>query len=81
MDEQRPQELTRAALDMALQRRRPLPGLMHHSDRGSQDAAGAYQKQLAEHAIVGSMSRKGNGWEPVRVSEANTPRWKVCATP
>ena len=36
MDEQMPQELTLAALDMALKRRRPLPGLMHHSDRGSQ---------------------------------------------
>jgi putative transposase len=36
MDEQMPQELTLAALDMAIKRRRPLPGLMHHSDRGSQ---------------------------------------------
>ena len=42
-----PQELTLAALDMAIKRRRPLPGLMHHSDRGSQYAAGAYQKRLA----------------------------------
>jgi len=58
-----PQELTLAALDMALQRRRPLPGLMHHSDRGSQYAAGAYQKQFAEHDIVCSMSRKGNCWD------------------
>jgi transposase InsO family protein len=61
MDEQMPQELTLAALDMALKRRRPLPGLMHHS--GSQYAAGAYQKQLAEHGIVCSMSRKGNCWD------------------
>ena len=60
MDEQMPQELTLAALDMALKRRRPLPGLMHHSDRGSQYAAGAYQKQLTKHGIVCSMSRKGN---------------------
>ena len=36
MDERMPQELTLAALDMALKRRRPLPGLMHHSDCGSQ---------------------------------------------
>ena len=36
MDEPMPQELTLAALDMALKRRRPLPGLMHHSDRGVQ---------------------------------------------
>jgi putative transposase len=63
MDEQMPQELTLAALDMAIKRRRPLPGLMHHSDRGSQYAAGAYQKQLTEHAIVCSMSRKGNCWD------------------
>ena len=63
MDEQMPQELTLAALDMALQRRRPLPGLMHHSDRGSQYAAGAYQKRLAEYGIVCSMSRKGNCWD------------------
>jgi len=80
MDEQMPQELTLAALDMALKRRRPLPGLMHHSDRGSQYAAGAYRKRLAEHAIVCSMSRKGNCWEPVRVSEANTHRWKAFST-
>jgi putative transposase len=36
MDERMPQELTLAALDMALKRRRPPPGLMHHSDRGVQ---------------------------------------------
>jgi putative transposase len=36
MDERMPQQLTLVALDMALKRRRPLPGLMHHSDRGSQ---------------------------------------------
>jgi putative transposase len=80
MDEQMPQELTLAALDMALKRRRPLPGLMHHSDRGSQYAAGAYRKRLTEHGIVCSMSRKGNCWEPVRVSEANTHRWKAFST-
>ena len=79
MDEQMPQELTLAALDMALKRRRPLPGLMHHS--GSQYAAGAYQKQLAEHGIVCSMSRQGNCWEPVRVSEANMRRWRAFSIP
>src|SRR3954463_5247495 len=36
---------------------------MHHSDRGSQYAAGAYQKQLTKHGIVCSMSRKGNCWD------------------
>jgi putative transposase len=62
MDQQMPQELTLAALDMAIQRRRPLPGCMHHSDRGSQYAAGDYQKQLAKYGMVCSMSRKGNCW-------------------
>ena len=81
MDERMPQELTLAALDMAVKRRRPLPGLMHHSDRGSQYAAGAYQKRLAEHGIVCSMSRKGNCWEPVRASEATTRRWRAFSTP
>ena len=63
MDQQMPQELTLAALDMAIQRRRPLPGCMHHSDRGSQYAAGDYQTKLAEHGMVCSMSRKGNCWD------------------
>jgi putative transposase len=56
-------ELTLEALDMALRRRRPLPGLLHHSDRGSQYASGDYQTVLAEHGIVGSMSRRGNCWD------------------
>ena len=50
-------ELTLAALSMAVQRQRPAPGLVHHSDRGSQYAAGTYIDQLAEIGAVGSMSR------------------------
>jgi transposase InsO family protein len=50
-------ELTLAALSMAVQRQRPAPGLVHHSDRGSQYAAGAYIDQLAAIGAVGSMSR------------------------
>src|ERR671926_751672 len=53
-------ELTIAALTMAIQRRRPGPGLIHHSDRGSQYAAGDYRDILQAAAIVQSMSRKGN---------------------
>jgi len=57
-------ELTIAALTMAIQRRRPGPGLIHHSDRGSQYAAGDYRDILrAAAAIVQSMSRKGNCWD------------------
>ena len=57
-------ELPLAALTMAIQRRRPPPGLLHHSDRGSQFAAAEYRKALKAHGIVPSMSRKGNCWEP-----------------
>jgi transposase InsO family protein len=56
-------ELTIAALTMAIQRRRPTPGLIHHSDRGSQYAASDYGKILQAAAIVPSMSRKGNCWD------------------
>jgi putative transposase len=56
-------ELTLQALDMALLRRRPLHGLLHHSDRGSQYASGDYQTVLADHGIVCSMSRRGNCWD------------------
>jgi putative transposase len=51
--------LVQAALGMALGRRRPSAGLIHHSDRGSQYACHAYQNLLAEHGICCSMSRKG----------------------
>jgi transposase InsO family protein len=56
-------ELTIAALTMAIQRRRPAAGLVHHSDRGSQYAAGDYRDILQGVAIVQSMSRKGNCWD------------------
>lgn len=56
-------DLTLDALGMALARRRPPHGLLHHSDRGSQYASGDYQRRLAQHGIVGSMSRRGNCWD------------------
>jgi putative transposase len=48
------------ALVMALQRCRPPRGLIHHSDRGSQYAAGPYRAVLERHGIQPSMSRRGN---------------------
>jgi len=56
-------ELTIAALTMAIQRQRPGAGLIHHSDRGSQYAAGDYRDILHAAAIIQSMSRKGNCWD------------------
>ena len=52
-----------AALDMALRRRRPGEGLLHHSDRGCQYTSGDYRRALAENGITVSMSRRGNCWD------------------
>jgi putative transposase len=52
--------LVQEALRMALGRRRPSAGLMHHSDRGSQYAGQAYQRLLEAHDLHCSMSRKGD---------------------
>jgi transposase InsO family protein len=56
-------ELTLAALRMALQKRQPTPGLVHHSDRGVQYASGDYTDLLKDHEIRISMSRKGNPYD------------------
>jgi putative transposase len=56
-------ELPLTALTMAVQRQRPEPGLIHHSDRGSQYASGDYQKALTAAGMTPSMSRKGNCWD------------------
>ena len=56
-------ELTIAALAMAIQRRRPRAGLIHHSDRGSQYAAAEYRDILQAAVITQSMSRKANCWD------------------
>jgi putative transposase len=56
-------QLTLAALKMALSRRSVQPGLVHHSDRGSQYASSDYTDLLKENGIGVSMSRKGNPWD------------------
>jgi len=55
--------LVEKALTMACVNRSPEPGILHHSDRGSQYASGDYQKLLKANGIVCSMSRKGNCWD------------------
>jgi transposase InsO family protein len=57
------EKLTLTALRLAIEERRPAHGMLHHSDRGVQYASHAYRALLAEHAIVCSMSRKGNCWD------------------
>ena len=56
-------ELAAAALLMATQRQRPGPGLIHHSDRGSQYAAGEYRQLLSNAGMRASMSGTGNCYD------------------
>ena len=58
-------QLTLDALKQAIGRRHPRPGLVHHSDRGRQYAAGDYQNMLKDNKMVCSMSRKGDCWDNV----------------
>jgi len=55
--------LTLAALRSAIDKRRPPPGCVHHTDRGSQYAAGHYRQALAKNGLVGSMGRRGNPYD------------------
>jgi transposase InsO family protein len=63
MSAQITRHLTLQALTMALGRRHPPQGLLHHSDRGSQYASADYRRALRVHGIVCSMSRRGNCWD------------------
>lgn len=63
LDRSLDEQLTLSALRMALARRTPLPGLVHHSDRGSQYASRAYTELLQANQIRSSMSRRGNPWD------------------
>ena len=63
LDRNMEDELTLTALRMAIKRRNVLPGLVHHSDRGSQYASNDYTDLLKANGIQISMSRKGNPWD------------------
>jgi putative transposase len=63
MDDHMEATLTRSAFDMAVLRRQPDPGLLHHSDRGSQYTDGGFRSDLREQACIESMSRKGDVWD------------------
>ena len=56
-------DLTLGALRKALELRRPAPGVVHHSDRGSQYASGDYTDLLKTHGCQVSMSHKASPWE------------------
>ena len=56
-------ELPMLALTRALEARRPRPGLIFHSDRGSQYASNAYRQKLRQHEVAQSMSRAGDCYD------------------
>lgn len=58
--------LAAKALRDAIAERRPLPGCVFHTDRGSQYASELHRGILAEHGFIGSMSRRGNPYDNAR---------------
>jgi putative transposase len=56
-------ELVQSALKKALEFRKPLPGCIHHSDRGSQYCAADYRKDVEKAGMIASMSGKGNCYD------------------
>jgi putative transposase len=67
------EERVENALNMALARRRPKTGLLHHSDRASQETSRAYRLLLEQSGIIVSLSRKGKCWD-------NAVMQSVCGT-
>jgi putative transposase len=57
------QDTTMAAFNKAVKNRPVLPGLVFHSDRGSQYASKDFRKLLTTEQCIQSMSRKGNCWD------------------
>lgn len=63
MDRRINRKLVMSALRMAIWRRRPLSGVMFHSDRGSKYCSHDFQRLLKTHQMICSMSRKGDCWD------------------
>lgn len=79
MSEFMPVELVGDALRMALDRRSPARGLVHHSDRGTQYAARMFQDLLEQHGITPSMSGKGNCYDNAAMeSFFHTLKTELC---
>lgn len=71
------EELVQRALHMALLRCHPKPGLLHHSDRGSQYTSAGYQETLAQAGMVVSMSRTGNCYDNAAMESFwSTLKWE-----
>ena len=63
MSKQITSDLVIDALEMAIEQRNPVVGLLHHSDRGSQYTGKPYRKLLAANKMLASMSGKGDCWD------------------
>lgn len=63
MDQRMEASLVNSAMTMALLKRKPAPGLIWHTDRGSQYASISHRDLLNTYGIRQSMSRKGNCWD------------------
>ena len=80
MDKTMGQELVIRALEMALVGRKPVAGLMHHSDRGSQYVAKGYQQRLRECGVTISMSRTANCYDNSPMESFWSTLKMECAT-
>ncbi len=63
MGERQTLDLSLAALRMAIEQRKPRPGLIHHTDQGAIYASPIYREVLERRGLRASMSRKGNAWD------------------
>lgn len=70
--------LATRALQMALQHRRPPPGLLHHSERGVQYASGEYREVLRAGGREPSMSRQGNPYDNAAMESFNATYKREC---
>ena len=66
-DDTMPTGLVARAFERAVATQRPAPGLLHHSDRGSQYASDAYRELLRRHGAVSSMSRAANCYDNAKM--------------
>ena len=66
-DDTMPTALVARAFERAVQAEQPAPGLLHHSDRGSQYASDAYRELLRCHGVIPSMSRAGNCYDNAKM--------------
>ena len=65
------EKLARSALENAVERRRPAPGLTHHTDRGATYTATEYRERLKQLGMLQSMSAKGDCWDNAPAESVN----------